>query len=64
MKAIKLLTASTLLAGLAALSLAGPSTQFSATQARKQSAQPAKAATVAANDVKVCANCACCTMNR
>jgi hypothetical protein len=64
MKAIKLLTASALLAGLAALSFAGPSPQFSSAQARKQQAQPAKVATVAAKEVKVCANCACCSMNR
>ena len=64
MKAIKLLTASALLAGLAALSFAGPSTQFSGPQTRNQSAQPAKVATTAAQNVRVCANCACCSINK
>jgi hypothetical protein len=64
MNAIKLLTASALLAGLAALSFAGPSPQFSGSKTPNQQAQPAKVATVTAKDVKVCANCACCSMNR
>ena len=56
MKAIKLLTASALLAGLAALSFAGPSPQFSGSSARQPQAQPAKAIKVCAN----CVSCACC----
>ena len=63
MKAIKLLTASTLLAGIAVLSIAGPSPQFSSMQPRKQQAQPAEATTqpdrgiASANPVMTCDGC-------
>ena len=60
MKAIKLLTASALLAGLAALTFAGPSPQFSGAQTQKQQVQPAKVIKVCAN----CVSCACCSMNK
>lgn len=46
MKAIKLLAAANLLAGLAALSFAGPSPQFWNQQTKNQQVQSAKAATL------------------
>ena len=63
MKAIKLLTASALLAGLAALSFAGPSPQFWSQQTTNPPAQPAKATTqpdrsiASANPVMTCDGC-------
>jgi len=60
MKAIKLLTASSLFAGLLALGFAGPSPQFSNQQAKNQPAPT----TAAAKAIKVCASCACCSARK
>jgi hypothetical protein len=68
MKATKLLLAAALFTGLAALSYAGPSQQFTTEQAQNRKEQQikadAKAQPAAVTPVAVCAGCSCAAMKK
>ena len=63
MKTIKLLLATTLLAGLSTLAFAGPSPQFWTQQSKDQQERKAQnsAPVKAPKEANVCAGCSCCT---